>query len=169
MSKKFPADLANRGAVKITDKLLIHNIDTGVTEYTTVAALLTALALNGDVTINGEIWKGNTDGYMAGVSDGTNNGVYWNSVTGALSLFVNSGSGGLTIDDNGNLVMGAALANAHAAVDVKSTTKAFLIPRMTDAQMQAIATPEEGMMVFNLTEHEFYFYDNNSLWVAVNQ
>jgi hypothetical protein len=37
--KKFPADFSSRGTVKPTDKLLIHNIDTGATEFTTVAAL----------------------------------------------------------------------------------------------------------------------------------
>ncbi len=47
MSKKFPTDLADRGTVKITDKLLIHNIDTGVTEYTTVQQLFTALGVAG--------------------------------------------------------------------------------------------------------------------------
>jgi hypothetical protein len=37
--KNFPADFSSRGTVKPTDKLLIHNIDTGATEFTTVAAL----------------------------------------------------------------------------------------------------------------------------------
>lgn len=36
----FPTDLALRATVLPTDKLLIHNITTGVTEYTTVARLL---------------------------------------------------------------------------------------------------------------------------------
>jgi hypothetical protein len=44
MSKRFPLDLLDRGIVKTTDKLLIHNIDTGVTEYTTVAQLFAALS-----------------------------------------------------------------------------------------------------------------------------
>ena len=41
-TKKFPSELALRGTVLTTDKLLIHNITTGATEYTTVAALLAA-------------------------------------------------------------------------------------------------------------------------------
>jgi hypothetical protein len=39
-TEKFPSELASRGTVKTTDKLIIHNIDTGATEYTTVANLL---------------------------------------------------------------------------------------------------------------------------------
>lgn len=38
-TKKFPSELALRGTVLVTDKLLIHNITTGATEYTTVAGL----------------------------------------------------------------------------------------------------------------------------------
>lgn len=40
-TKKFPSELSLRGTVLPTDKLLIHNITTGATEYTTVANLLT--------------------------------------------------------------------------------------------------------------------------------
>jgi len=47
MSKRFPLDLTSRGVNKLTDKILIHNIDTGVTEYTTVLELLTAIGLSG--------------------------------------------------------------------------------------------------------------------------
>ena len=39
-TKKFPSDLTQRTPVLLTDKLLIHNITTGATEYCTVADLL---------------------------------------------------------------------------------------------------------------------------------
>jgi hypothetical protein len=38
--------------------------------------------------------------------------------------------------------------NASAMLDVKSTSKGFLLPRMTRVQRNAIATPPEGMMVY---------------------
>lgn len=41
--KDFPTDLSSRGVVKLTDKLIIHNIDTGLTNYTTVGDLFTAI------------------------------------------------------------------------------------------------------------------------------
>jgi hypothetical protein len=50
-TKKFPSELSSRGTVKVTDKLIIHNIDTGATEYTTVAGLLAALSSYGNVGI----------------------------------------------------------------------------------------------------------------------
>ena len=49
-AKKFPSELNDRGTVLVTDKLLIHNITTGATEYTTVAALQTALSSAGTWT-----------------------------------------------------------------------------------------------------------------------
>jgi len=48
---KFPSDLGHRAAVLTTDKLLIHNITTGATEYSTVSELLAALAIYGNVGI----------------------------------------------------------------------------------------------------------------------
>ena len=41
MAKKFSSEFDSRGTVKVTDKLMIQNIDTGAIEYTTVAELLT--------------------------------------------------------------------------------------------------------------------------------
>jgi hypothetical protein len=49
MGKRFASQFSDRGVVKVTDKLLIHNIDTGVTEYSTVDKLLDALGIKGQV------------------------------------------------------------------------------------------------------------------------
>lgn len=52
MAVKFPSEMSSRGTVKNTDKLIIHNIDTGATEYTTVAELIRALAIRGEYADN---------------------------------------------------------------------------------------------------------------------
>jgi hypothetical protein len=46
--------------------------------------------------------------------------------------------------------IGTTTPNASAALEVDSTTKGFLPPRMTLAQIDAIATPTEGLMVYCL-------------------
>lgn len=51
MAKKFPSELSSRGTVKTTDKLLIHNIDTGASCYCTVAELLAAISIYGNIGI----------------------------------------------------------------------------------------------------------------------
>jgi hypothetical protein len=53
--------------------------------------------------------------------------------------------------------------NANAVLDLQSTTKSFMPPRMTQAQRDAIPSPTEGMMVWNLTTHALSTY-NGSTW-----
>ncbi len=44
--------------------------------------------------------------------------------------------------------IGTTSPNTSAALDVESTTKGFLPPRMTGAQRNAIATPAQGLMIY---------------------
>ena len=53
-----------------------------------------------------------------------------------------------------------------AMLDVKSTGKGILIPRMSSAQMQAIPAPAAGLMVYNTTGQAFYSF-NGSAWVLL--
>ncbi len=48
-----------------------------------------------------------------------------------------------------------------AMLDVSSTNKGFLPPRMTTTQINAIATPAEGLTVYNTTIHRMMFFDGN--------
>jgi hypothetical protein len=45
---------------------------------------------------------------------------------------------------------GTTTPDASAALEIESTTKGFLLPRMTLVQINAIATPAEGLMVYCL-------------------
>ena len=45
-----------------------------------------------------------------------------------------------------------------AMPDVKSTAKGFLPPRMTTAQRNAIASPAEGLVIYNTDEKTLYVY-----------
>jgi len=49
-----------------------------------------------------------------------------------------------------------------AMLDVSSTEKGMLTPRMTSAQRVAIANPADGLLVFDTDESTFYFYDGSS-------
>lgn len=44
-----------------------------------------------------------------------------------------------------------------AILDVKSTSKGMLVPRMTTAQREAISNAAVGLLVFDLTEESFFF------------
>lgn len=54
-----------------------------------------------------------------------------------------------------------------AMLDVSSTTKGFLMPRMTIAQMMAIPSPVAGLMVFNTDCGLVQFY-SGSYWVKIS-
>jgi hypothetical protein len=59
--------------------------------------------------------------------------------------------------------------NASAILDLKSTTKGFLLPRMTNAQMLAIPSPAQGLLAFCTdcgTNGDYYFYKGTA-WVAL--
>lgn len=68
---------------------------------------------------------------------------------------------------NGSLGIGTSSPNASALLDVTSTTKGFLPPRMTNAQMVAITTPASGLMVYDTTNNKLNVYDGTN-WVAVH-
>jgi hypothetical protein len=65
-------------------------------------------------------------------------------------------------------INGSALApNTCALLDLASTTKGFLVPRMTTAQELALCggTPPEGLIVYNLSNHTLDVY-NGTIWGA---
>ena len=55
--------------------------------------------------------------------------------------------------------------NAHASsiLELASTTKGFLAPRMTTAQKNAIATPAAGLLVYDTDLDGYYYYEGGWL------
>jgi Chaperone of endosialidase len=56
--------------------------------------------------------------------------------------------------------------NASAMLDVSSTDKGLLIPRMTTVQKNAIAVKPTGLMVFDITLNQFSYWNTIS-WINV--
>lgn len=56
--------------------------------------------------------------------------------------------------------------SASASLAIQSTTKGFLPPVMTEAQINAIATPAEGLMAYNSTDKTFEVRDS-ALWLNI--
>ncbi len=52
-----------------------------------------------------------------------------------------------------------AVSDISAILDISSTTQGVLIPRLTDAQRQALKDPATGLIIFNLNTNEINFYD----------
>ena len=54
-------------------------------------------------------------------------------------------------------------ADASAILDIKSSAKGMLAPRMTTAQRTAIATPANGLLVYDTDSKSFWYY-NGTAW-----
>ncbi len=60
----------------------------------------------------------------------------------------------------------ASAADSKAIMDMVSTTKGMLPPRMTSTQRDAIASPSTGLTIYNTTTNAMNVY-NGSSWAAV--
>jgi hypothetical protein len=81
------------------------------------------------------------------------------SLVVVFSFFLDLGAGAQ------NVGIGTSMPNSSAILDVTSTTKGFLPPRMTTGQRDAIPSPAAGLTIYNtsLNCNETY---NGSAWVS---
>jgi hypothetical protein len=63
--------------------------------------------------------------------------------------------------------IGVLSPDPSSMLDVTSTDKGILTPRMTSAQRIAISSPAQGLLVFDITENAFYFYKTSS-WTKLD-
>jgi hypothetical protein len=69
----------------------------------------------------------------------------------------------VAINTNGNA------ADNSAMLDISSSNKGLLAPRMTTAQRTAIASPANGLLVFDTDSRSFWFYSSAaSTWVQLS-
>jgi len=80
--------------------------------------------------------------------------------TGALSGGVHGNNNGGKVSDSG---IGVAQV-ASAVLEVSSTTRGFLPPRMTTAEKLAIATPDAGLMVYDNNLNQMSYF-NGATWI----
>lgn len=77
-----------------------------------------------------------------------------------------------SINANAQTGIGTSTPNASAKLEVAATDKGFLLPRMTATQRSAIATPANGLLVYQ-TDGDAGFYVNTGssssvVWTRVN-
>lgn len=64
------------------------------------------------------------------------------------------------------IVIGAGTGDSSSVLTATSTTRGFLPPRMTAAQINAIGTPAEGLMAYDTDNHVLKIY-NGTAWKTV--
>jgi len=73
---------------------------------------------------------------------------------------------GLCNTITGQVAVGTVTPDAAAALEVNSTTRGFLPPRMTTTQRDAITSPPAGLMIYNTTTNKLNVRTASS-WEAV--
>jgi hypothetical protein len=92
-----------------------------------------------------------------GASGGSGWNVAFADSDNAIVKYGLIGQTGFAIRDTG--AVGTVSKNSTAIMDLQSTTKGFLMPRMTYAQMKAISTPATGLQIYNTTNNTPQVYD----------
>jgi len=72
-----------------------------------------------------------------------------------------------TFPSTGSAGIGTLTPNASSLLEIKSTTKGILIPRMTKTQRDAIASPATGLMIFQTNSSPGFYYYDGSAWKVV--
>ena len=111
----------------------------------------------------------NADDPVLELQDSGAGGTIWRIKNGA------SGNGLLTFTDNddarvaitnlGSVGIGTTSPAASAILELSTTGKGFLPPRVTTTQRDAISSPAEVLVVYNTTDDAINYYTGNA-WSA---
>ena len=115
----------------------------------------------------GNLWEGaRLDAITTTGWGTTGNNASFVFLTGSIGSFGNPVERMRISGINGNVGIGTTSPNANALLDVSSTTKAFMPPRMTTTQKNAIASPTAGMVVYDSTLNKLSVY-TGATWETI--
>lgn len=66
-----------------------------------------------------------------------------------------------------NVGIGTSIPDNTAILDLTSTEKGFLLPRMTQAQRDGISSPAAGLLIFQTNGTPGYYYYTGTDWVGI--
>jgi uncharacterized coiled-coil protein SlyX len=73
-----------------------------------------------------------------------------------------------TFPSTGAAGIGTIAPNASSLLDITSTNKGVLIPRMTKAQRDGILTPVEGLLIYQTNSTAGFYYYDGGAWKAIS-
>ena len=81
-------------------------------------------------------------------------------ITAIISLAIFANAQNVAVNTTGTQ------ADASAMLDISSSNKGLLAPRMTTANRLAIVNPANGLLVFDITTNSFWYY--STIWKEIN-
>lgn len=72
-----------------------------------------------------------------------------------------------TFPATGSAGIGTTAPNVSSILEIKSTTKGVLVPRMTKTQRDAIATPATGLLIYQTNSQPGFYYYSGTAWTAL--
>ena len=106
-------------------------------------------------------------------ASGTSRSDFRHVTGGGFALAAGSGSGipteWMRLTASGNLGIGTTSPGASNLLELSSTTKGFVLPRMTKAQRDAIATPVAGMAVYQTDNTPGLRVYNGTNWMRFTE
>lgn len=73
----------------------------------------------------------------------------------------------MRITSEGRIGIGTTNPDASAALELNSSNKGFLIPRMTQTERDAISAPATGLQVYQTDNTPGFYYYNGTAWTSV--
>ena len=133
-------------------------------ENTTADGITTG---NNNIILNPVNRSGITTG-SGNVVIGGFNGTLSATLSETIVLGTGTGVERIRIDNNGNIGVGTSTPSSSAILDLTSTSKGFLVPRMSTLQRDAIASPSTGMLLYDTTKNSLNFRLPSS-WYEIGQ
>lgn len=156
----------NVGIGTTTPSRKLHVLDLGVPTGITPNSnsVIVAEKKNGGVYISTITDTNHTSGILFGNQfHNADGGIHYNTSgnTFDLRFRTNGNNTRMTIDSIGRTGIGTAAPNSSAILDISSTNKGLLIPRMTSTQRKAIPNPAPGLMVYDMEKQLLFMFDGH--------
>ena len=103
---------------------------------------------------------------LAGNNDATASSKLGTINSQPVRIFVKN-SEKMRVDSQGTVSIGSITPSASAILDIASTNRGMLVPRMTLNQRNNIPTPATGLLIYQTNSSPGFFMFNGTTWTAV--
>jgi len=80
---------------------------------------------------------------------------------------LHASNGNAIYTNQGSIAMGTSQVDASAVLNIVSTTKGVLFPRMTETQRTAISSPATGLIVYQTDSTEGLYIYKSTGWTQI--